>query len=71
MRSLILTAAERPAEYVDRDVSGKFQVPDDIHLGDSEEPERTRTVRPMTELVIEPGDAEAAEGKAGEDGSVG
>lgn len=69
-RSLILSAYERPAEYVDRDVSGKFQVPDDIHLGDYEEPERTRTVRPVTELVVEPGDAESPEGRAGEGGSA-
>ena len=64
MRSLILTAEERPAEYVDRDVSGKFQVPDDIHLGDSDEPERPRMVRPVTDLAVEPEVEDAPEGKA-------
>jgi len=64
MRSLILTAEERPAEYVDRDVSGQFHVPDDIHLGDSYEPERPRLVRPVTELAVEPEVEDAPEGKA-------
>lgn len=64
MRSLILTAEERPAEYVDRDVSGQFHVPDDIHLGDSYEPERPRLVRPVTELAVEPEVEDAPEDKA-------
>jgi len=65
VRSLILIAEERPAEYVDRDVSGKFQVPDDIHLGDSDEPERTRGPRP---LMMELDDEESPVAQAGLDG---
>jgi small subunit ribosomal protein S6 len=67
MRSLILTAEERPSDHVERDISGQFQVPDDIHLGDTEEPERTRMVRPMAEVAVEPEQADAgAGGRAGE-----
>jgi small subunit ribosomal protein S6 len=69
MRSLILTAEDRPSDHVERDISGQFQVPDDIHLGDTEEPERTRMVRPVAEAVLEPEQADAgAEGGAGEEG---
>ena len=70
MRSLILSADERPTEYVDRDLSGKFQVPDDIHLGDSDEPERTRVLRPVTELAVGPGDADAGDGPTGQAGQT-
>jgi hypothetical protein len=38
-------------------------VPDDIHLGDSDDSERPRMVRPMTELAVEPEVEEASEGK--------
>ena len=66
MRSLILIAEDRPADHVERDISGQFQVPDDIHLGDTEEPERSRMVRPVAEAVAEPEPAEgAAEHPAG------
>jgi small subunit ribosomal protein S6 len=65
MRSLILTAEDRPADHVERDISGQFQVPDDIHLGDSEEPERARMARPMPEVMVEPEEEEASEGQAG------
>jgi small subunit ribosomal protein S6 len=68
MRSLILTAEERPSDHVERDISGQFQVPDDIHLGDTEEPERSRVrPMPMVEAAVEPEQADAgAEGRAGE-----
>jgi small subunit ribosomal protein S6 len=62
MRSLILTAEERPADHVERDISGQFQVPDDIHLGDSEEPERTRAPRPVVEAVVDVEEEDVAEG---------
>jgi ribosomal protein S6 len=64
MRSLILTAEERPAAFVERDLSGQYHVPDDIHLGDSDEPERPRMVRPVMDLALEPEVEDAPEGKA-------
>jgi ribosomal protein S6 len=67
MRSLILTAEERPSDHVERDISGQFQVPDDIHLGDTEEPERTRMRPVMVEAPVEAEQGNAgAEGRAGE-----
>jgi len=59
MRSVILAAEDRPAGFVERDLSGQYQVPDDIHLGESEDADRTSR-RPAPAFV----EADASEGKA-------
>jgi ribosomal protein S6 len=69
MRSLILTAEERPAQYVERDLSGQYQVPDDIRLGESDDLERPR--RPMSmPLVLEDEAPEEQAKEAGGDDSA-
>ncbi len=75
MRSLILSAADRPADHVERDISGQFQVPDDIRLGDTEEPERARMTRPVAGAVAGPAEpaeaaAEPPAGRAEEEGGA-
>lgn len=59
MRSVILTAEDRPAGFVERDLSGQYQVPDDIHLGESEDAERTSR-RPVPVVVEEAAPEEQA-----------
>ena len=61
MRSVILTAEDRPPASVERDLSGQYQVPDDIHLGESDDLERTSR-RPVP-MVVED---EAPEGQTKE-----
>jgi ribosomal protein S6 len=69
MRSLILTAEERPAQYVERDLSGQYQVPDDIRLGESDDLERPRRPMPMP-LVLEDEAPEEQAKEAGGDDSA-